>query len=232
MSIMGNGSASTSNNVTDRTSFDRRQQNSVHWWSPDWHGVSLRLAQGLNEERPANGARPALTSGALVVERGPWYATAAWERHRDYQGPGLSDTGKRIGMAYAFPATRIALVAERLRYETAAGPLARTSWYLSLSHQAGPHGLRFGVAHAGDGSGPAGTRLGYLQAGPDTGATHATLGYEYALSKRSTVYAFHSRLANDGRGVHDFAINGVNNGLDAPAGATLRATSFGLRHAF
>jgi len=228
MSIMGNGSASTSDNVIDKTSFDRRQQNSVHYWSPVWHGVSLRVAQGLNEERPANGARPALTSGAVVFEDGPWYATAAWERHRDYQGPGLEDTGAKIGAAYQFGQTRIGLAAEKLRYETARGRLERTSWYLSLSHQAGPHGFRVGVAHAGDGHGDAPDKLGYLRAGPGTGALHATLGYDYALSKRTALFAFYSRLHNDSRGAYDFAING----LGGTTGATLDAAVVGMRHAF
>ncbi len=228
MSIMGNGSASTSDNVIDTTSFDRRQRNSVHYWSPAWEGLSLRLAQGLNEEKPANGARPALTSAALVYERGPLYATAAWERHHDYQGPGLNDTGAKLGAAWQFGHTRLAGVAERLRYRTAAGTLARSSYYVSVTHQLGAHGLRLGVARAGDGSGPANERLGYLRAGPGTGAWHATLGYEYALSKRTSLFVFHSRLKNGSRGGYDFAING----LDAAAGTRLDATSSGMRLAF
>ena len=228
MSIMGNGSASTSDNVIDTTSFDRRQQNSIHYWTPTWDGLSLRVAQGLNEEKPANGARPALTSGALIYEKGPLYATAAWERHHDYQGPGLSDSGAKLGAAWQFGGTRVAGVAERLRYETGAGALKRTAYYVSLTRQLGAHGLRLGVARALDASGPSGQRLGFVQAGPGTGAWHATLGYDYALSKRTSLFVFHSRLKNDSRGVYDFAINS----LDAAAGARLDATSMGMRHAF
>src|SRR5207249_2562050 len=33
MSIMGNGSAPSSDNVMDTSSFDRRQKNSIHYWS-------------------------------------------------------------------------------------------------------------------------------------------------------------------------------------------------------
>jgi len=228
MSIMGNGSASTSDNAIDTTSFDRRQQNSIHYWTPTWEGLSLRLAQGLNEERPPTGARPALTSAALVYEKGPLYATAAWERHHDYQGPGLDDTGAKLGAAWQFGGARVAAVAERLRYETAAGVLKRTSYYVSATRQLGAHGLRLGVARALDASGPAGQRLGFVQAGPGTGAWHATLGYDYALSKRTSLFVFHSRLKNDRSGVVDFAINS----LDAAPGATLDATSIGMRHAF
>lgn len=222
MSIMGNGAAATTDNVIDTSSFDRRQQNSVHYWSPDWHGLTLRVAHGLNEEKPASGAKPSLTSAALVYEQGPLYLTAAHERHHDYQGPGLSDTGSKVGAAWRFGDTRIAAVVERLRYAT----LARTSYYVSATHQIGAHGLRFGVARAGDGKGTG--RIGSIAAGPDTGATHYTAGYDYNLSKRTSVFVYYTHLRNDSNGVYDFAINS----LGAGAGATLKGSALGLRHNF
>jgi predicted porin len=232
MSIMGNGSAPSANNVSDTTSFDRRQQNSLHYWTPAWQGLTLRLAHGFNEEAPPNGARPSLDSAALVLERGPLYAALAYERHHDYQGPGLDDHGRKLALAWQFGPrlgrVRLAAVAETLRYATAGGTLERRSYYVSATRQIGVHGIRFGLARAGDGKGNPGTRLGFIQGGPDSGALHATLGYDYALSKRSTLFAFYTRLRNDGRGVVDFAING----LDAAPGARLGGTALGIRHAF
>ncbi|WP_371766423.1 porin [Massilia sp.] len=228
MSIMGNGAAGDADNVSDKSSFDRRQSNSIHYWSPSWHGLSLRVTHGLNEEKPASGAKPSLTSAAAIYERGPWYAVLAGERHHEYQGPGLDDTGAKAALAYQFPQTRIAIVAERLKYGTGAGTLARNAVYLSVSHQMGPHGIRIGIARAGDASGPAGTRIGFVRAGAGTGATHATLGYDYTLSKRSSLYAYTTRLDNRANGVYDFAING----LGATPGATLKAYVFGMRHNF
>ena len=80
-------------------SFDRRQQNNVHYWTPNSNGWSLRVARGMGEERPANGARPALTSAALIRDNGAWYATLAHEDHHDYQGHGLSDRGSKLALA-------------------------------------------------------------------------------------------------------------------------------------
>ncbi|WP_343731833.1 porin [Duganella sp.] len=230
MSLMGNGAAATVNNISDTSSFDRRQQNSVHYWTPLWHGLQLRIAQGVSEERPASGARPSLSSAALVYEQGAWYATAAYERHHAYQGPGLNDSAAKLAAAYRWGDTRVALAAERLRYETAAGTLARHDVYLSVTQQIGRHGIKLGVAHAGNGSGsaPDGTTIGFARKGADTGATHATLGYDYTLSKRSAVYAYYSRLANRRNGVADFAINS----LGAQPGATLKGVVLGLRHNF
>ncbi len=235
MSILGNGAASSADNVSDVASFDRRQANSVHLWTPRWHGWSLRATRGLNEERPANGARPALLSLAALYDGGPWYAVLARERHHEYQGTGLTDTGTKAALAYDFgkaggPALRLAAVAERLVYETPAGRLARNAWYASASWQDGRHGWRGGIARAGDGSGAA-AAVGFVRAGAETGAVHATLGYDYTLSPRSSVYLYHTRLRNEARGAYDFAINPANGG-SAATGAHLSATALGLRHAF
>ena len=230
MSIMGNGSASTADNVSDTSSFDRRQQNSVSYWTPNWNGFSIRTMQGLNEERPATGAKPSLTSLAAIYEQGPWYLVATHERHHEYQGKGLNDSGSKLAAAYKFGETRIALIGERLKYEAPAGTLERNSWYLSATHQIGQHGLRFGVARAGDGtgSGAATQKIGFIRKGPDTGATHYTLGYDYNFSKRTSVFAYYTHLHNEKNGVYDFAINSVT----VSPGATAKGTVLGMRHNF
>jgi predicted porin len=228
MSIIGNGSAAAVDNVSNVYSFDRRQANSIHYWTRPWKGLGLRLTHGLAEERPAGGAKPSLTSVAAIYEQGPWYATLAHERHHEYQGPGLRDSGTKLALARRFGDTRVALLAERLEYETAAGGLDRNAFYVSVSHQMGPHGLRLGLARAGDGKGAGGNQVGFVRGGADTGATHVTLGYDYTLSKRTALYAYVTHLDNEANGGYDFAINS----LGATPGATLRGAVLGLRHGF
>ncbi len=233
MSILANGSGPSVDNVNNVYSFDRRQANSIHYWTPAWRGLALRLTHGMSEERPAGGAHPALDSAAAVYERGPWYAVLAHERHRDYQGAGLDDRASKAALAYQFgPAawgrTRVAAIVERLEYGTASGELARDAAWVSVSHQMGAHGLRLAVGRARAGSGPSTARVGYLRSGPGTGATQATLGYDYTLSKRSSVYAYVTRLDNGANAAYDFPINGVG----PAAGATLKGLSMGMRHNF
>ncbi|QBE63234.1 porin [Pseudoduganella lutea] len=230
MSILANGAASSTDNVADVASFDRRQANSVHWWSPRWRGWTLRASHGLAEERPANGTKPSLLSLALIHDAGPLYVALAHERHHEYHGPGTVDTGSKAAVGYLFGTTRLALIAERLVYELPASRLSRNALYLSLSHQAGRHGLRASVGKAGDGHG--GGTVGFVRGGADTGAVHATAGYEYTFSPRTTVYAYHTRLRNDGNAAYDFAINGVKGLTESLTGAHVSATSFGMRHSF
>lgn len=106
----------------------------------------------------------------------------------------------------------------------ASGTLARNACYLSATRQCGAHGLRLGLARAGDGSGPSTATVGVIKAG----AVHLTVGYDYTLSRRSSVFVYATRLRNDRLAAYDFAINGM-----APAaGATLKGYALGLRHNF
>ena len=232
MSLMGNGAGATVSNTSNTYSFDRRQQNSVHYWTPTWAGWSLRVARGMGEERPANGARPSLMSAALLYDSGAWYATLAHEDHHDYQGRGLSDRGSKLALAWRVDsATQLAAVVESLRYETATGDLRRRTVYVSATRQFGRHGLRLGLAHAQSASGSAVDTIGTVRAGPGTGATHATIGYDYLLSKRSSLFAYTTRLDNGRNGVADFAINSLGRAVDTP-GATLSGVVLGMRHNF
>ncbi|KKO61546.1 Outer membrane porin protein 32 precursor [Janthinobacterium sp. KBS0711] len=232
MSLMGNGAGATENNTSNAYSFDRRQQNSVHYWTPQWQGWSLRVARGMAEERPASGAHPSLTSAALLYDGGALYATVAHEEHRDYQGRGLSDRGSKLAIAWRVDsATQLAAALESLRYATATGELRRRTAYVSATRQFGRHGLRFGLAHAQSATGSALETIGTVHAGAGTGATHATIGYDYQLSKRSSLFAYYTRLANGRNGIADFAINSLGRDGETQ-GATLSGVALGIKHNF
>lgn len=215
MSLMGNGSASSTNHLIDRSSFDRRQQNSVHFWTPVWRGVTGRLAYAFNDgEMGPQQSLPTLWSSSLTFEDGPWHLTLAREEHRNYQGPGLDDSGTKLGAAYRTGNWRASLTTERLRYETPRGVLTRGSTYMSAVWQFGSGSLRLAYTHAGKGKGPSGSRVGFIAAGPATGASQLTLGYDHALSQRTGLYVYASRIRNQARASYDFAINsaGIREG--------------------
>lgn len=233
MSLMGNGAAPNESNTSNTSSFDRRQQNSVHYWTPTFAGWSLRVARGMGEERPASGARPYLMSGSLQYDQGALYGALAHEVHHDYQGPGLTDQASKLALAWRVDsATQLAGVVETLRYETVTGKLRRNAAYVSATRQFGRHVLRLGVGHARSATGSSTATIGAVRAGSGTGATHATVGYDYQLSKRSSVYAYYTRLANERNGIVDFAINRLNATTPGQPGATLSGLALGMRHNF
>lgn len=229
MALMGNGSTSSSDNVQDTSSFDRRQKNIVQYRSPQFAGVSVWLGWGLPEEKTSVARDPALYSAALVFERGKLNATAAYEVHQHYQAAGRNDDALKFGLAYQLlPGTRIAAVYEHLHYRTDTGDLQRNGYYASLVQQVGVGSVKLGVAFAANGTGSSVDTVGFFRSGAETGAMQVTLGYDYPLSKRTALFAFYSRIQNRRNAVYDFAINE----LGVSAGADPQTFALGMRHYF
>jgi len=228
MALIGNGAASTSDNVQDTSSFDRRQQNSLHYQSPQWHGLSGAMAWGLPEEKTSVPRNPALYSFAGTYDNGSLNVALAYEIHQHYQTAGRNDDGMKVGVSYRFPTTTIALVYERLHYRTATGDLTRNGYYTSLVQKLGLGSVKIGFALAGNGAGNATETIGFFRSGADTGATQITVGYEYPLSKRTSIYTYYSRINNKKNAIYDFAIND----LGIKAGADPQTFALAMRHNF
>ena len=228
MALIGNGSTSSSDNIQDASSFDRRQKNIVLYRSPTWNGLSGGMAWGVNEEKLSVPRNTALYSFAANYDRGPLNVTAAYEIHQHYQTAGRNDDAMKVGVSYQFPTTKIALIYERLHYRTATGDLYRNGYYTSIIQQLGPGSVRVGVALASNGSGNAQETIGFFRSGADTGAMQFTVGYDYPLSKRTALYTYYSRINNRGNAVYDFAINQIG----VKAGAHPQTFALGMRHNF
>jgi len=157
--------------------FNRRQGNSIQYWTPKVVGLSARLAVSINESRTRENevepsVSPILMSGLLSFEVGTLALHYAYERHMDYFGtvwvggsPGPSytnansvDDAHEFIAWYQFPfGTRLAAVVERLTYrtdDTVAGAVRgyqRDAVYGAVQQHIGQHALwgAFGVAGAG-----------------------------------------------------------------------------------
>jgi predicted porin len=229
MALLGNGSAALADNVSNSSSFDRRQQNVVQYWSPAWSGLSAQVAYAFNEEAvAATGAKPWLVSGSASYVHAPWSVTIAHEIHRAYQIAGGSDTGSKLGVSYELTALRVAAAVERLKYQTASGELTRVAAYVSARYRQGAATLLGGYSRALDGRGGATQSVGFIGSGSATSANQITVGAEYAFSRRTSVFAYFSRIGNDSAAAYDFAINqaGVRPGEDP------RVFALGIRHDF
>lgn len=229
MALMGNGAASTTDHLIDRSAFDRRQQNQLQYWSPVMGGLSARLAYSPNEgEEGAGGARPSLGSASLSYAGGAWTGVLAYEQHRHYQAAQTSDDALKAALAYRQGALRLGVIVERLSYGLAAGRLRRDAVYVSAGYRVGAVTGSLGLSRASDGRGPLGTNAGGLHAGADTAAWQLTLGLEYAFSPRVAGYSYVSRLDNESGAGYGLAING----LGSQRGADLALLAAGLRYNF
>ena len=242
-------------------SFERRQGNSVQFWTPDFRGLSGRIVYSVNEGRTSDSTalthvNPNIWGINVVYENGPLYLGFGFERHNDYFGlsaiapaaqaisiaaaagsPAASsrDTGNKFVARYAFGNTRLGLIYERLEYtqaNTAAAATsfksyARDAFALTATHEIGPGTIRalYGRAQKGNCTLVAGATCSTN----GLGAQQYSLGYSYSLSKRTDLYAFYTRVANDSGATYQFA-NAA--GIGAAAGATSTGFAVGIRHTF
>jgi len=157
-------------------SFERRQGNSVQYWSPTWSGLSVRLAYSANETKTSSSpavtqVNPYIVSGSLDYQAGILYLGYAHEYHRDYFGldalvPGAQatqvaataafpssssrDQGDKYVARVKFARTQLGVMAERLRYEKSQSlPPAAAFWFSSYHRDAYAVTLVQGVGTAG-----------------------------------------------------------------------------------
>ncbi|UXH76350.1 porin [Roseateles amylovorans] len=229
MALIGNGSASIADNLSDSTAFDRRQQNVLQYWTPTAGGWSGRLAFSPGEERSTvTGARPSLWSSSLTYAASDLTAVWAHEQHRRFQTADSTDRAWKLGVSGQLGATRLSALIERLDYRTATGPLRRDALYVSAVHKIGRLSVMGGLSVAGDGKGRAVTRVGPLARGAQTGAVQLTVGVDQALSRRTSLFAWVSRIRNDAAARYDFAINSPG----AMMGSHPSVLSVGMKHSF
>jgi predicted porin len=242
-------------------SFERRQGNSVQYWTPEYKGLSGRIARSTGEGKTSDSAamtqvNPDIWGLNVAYENGPLYLGYGFERHNDYFGlsaiapatqaipvaaiagsPAASsrDTGSKFVARYGFGKTRIGLIYERLEYEQddSAAPATnfksydRNAYALTATNEVGPGTIRglYGRAQSGGCSLVGGAEC--LTNG--LGAQQYSLGYSYSLSKRTDLYGFYTRVANDSSATYQFA-NAA--GIGATAGASSTGFALGMRHTF
>lgn len=208
------------NNAAD-AAFDRRQGNSVQYWTPTFFGFSGRLAYSPGEAKTsgtptAPSTNPWLLSAALSFEYGPFMLRYAYEQHEDYFGlsqlggsagatatnSSSKDTGNKVIAFYTIQATSTRLIGEYewLEYENndvalgAVREYRRNAYYLSVQQRFGKNLLWAAYANASDGSC---SRVAATCTTNGLGSDQWTLGYSYDLSKRTNVYAAVYKINND-----------------------------------
>jgi predicted porin len=109
---LGPGASLTS--LAADAAFDRRQGNSVQYWTPNWAGFSGRLFYSPGEGKQNYSLDPSQASiaagvprtgqldpwmwgASLTYDNGPIYAAAAYEQHKDYFGTRVQTGSTALG---------------------------------------------------------------------------------------------------------------------------------------
>lgn len=239
-------------NTAADAAFNRRQGNSVQYWSPEMKGFSARVAYSVNEGKTTAttttpSASPDLLSALLSYKAGAFNISYGFEQHNDYFGlaqlggsagatatnAGSKDVGHELVAAYAFSTgTKVSAIAERLSYdtdETVTGKVnhyERDAWYLLLQQRWGSHQLfgSYGKADAGS--------VTLVGGGPATtnglGGSQWSAGYVYSLTKTADLYVSAYGMNNDRSATYALF---PPVGKVAP-GASTKGFGFGLLYTF
>jgi len=137
----------------------------------------------------------------------------------------IDDKQLRFTGSYKFAGFKVGAIVDRARRESAlvnGVTASRTAWSIPVSYAFGNSTILASYTKAGD--------LGGVN---DTGAKMYTLGYDYALSKRTNVGVFYSRLDNDANGTYQPFLSGTSfTGSALAAGETASTFALGVKHTF
>jgi len=244
-------------NASADAAFERRQGNSVQYWTPTISGISARLGYSVNEGRAAGttaapSISPIIASGALAYENGPFKLREGVEVHLDYFGmsfqggaPGdtainqaSTDWGSKTVAQFTSSVrgfeTRVIGVAEFLSYKNKDSNVndinehSRWSFYGLIDQAFGKHHLWVGGGKAFEGSC---SRVGGAMPCITTGlsAIDTVVGYIYRASKSTDFWAAAYRISND------FAASYTSSpplGAAPAPGAAVSAIGLGILYTF
>lgn len=247
---------STRANTAADAAFERRQGNSVQYWTPTISGVSARFMYSINEGRTLNTATgpsisPIVAGGSLALDLGPLKLRDAVEVHFDYfgmsfQGGSAPDThanqastdwGNKTIVQFTNKAsgfdTRVVGLAEFLSYKnkdtTMNANIEHSRWaFYGLIDQTlfGKHHLWVGGGKALEGSCSKFGGATCITTG--LSAVDTVVGYIYRASSSTDIWAAAYRISND------FAASYTTSpatGTPAP-GASVEAFGLGILYTF
>ena len=216
----GNGHTSPAAGICDAVEasggvghpFWRRASQSVHYQSPVFGGVQLKIMYQTNEGKStvtAPGvveADPQMWSGSVqwAGMGGKLRVGAAFDAHKDFTTVGETDNGWRVTGGFNFGFLDLGLAYEQMTYKTAAGDCDAKQYGIGVAVPIGQGAIRasYAVADAIDGTYSGGSSCGAAAAGAgfdtsDNGAKTWNIGYDYRLSKRSSVGFGYAHMDND-----------------------------------
>jgi predicted porin len=209
--LLAGTSTTTASAASNQAVFRRRQNNSIHYDTPNFGGFQASAAYtnlnvSTNTLKSSTGSKPRIYSLSAKYANGPINVYGAYEKHNDITtaaGAG-DDDGWVIGGSYTF-ANRLKFggMFTRQKWDTQVAGLMRESkvnaWHLGIDWMiSGPHGMRASYTQAGDVKGN-GAAVGTTRpaAGANTGAQLWQIRYVHALSKRTQFTAGYVKVKNE-----------------------------------
>ncbi len=227
-----------------------RTSNLVVWNSPNWGGVTASLGYstspvgnegtGVGNASKGDGKHLAVryvTANPLMGGVSYWHATAT---DSAVSSPAGEEQSNRAWVGYRFPfGLKVGLGYDNSEVRPVAGGAfaKRTAFILPVTYTMGAHNFYLEYATAGKTSG---AFQNGLATHDNTGAKQILLGWDMALSKRTFLGVFYTKLDNEANATYNLFTTGpvaVGAGVSVTGTATLVGESinqlwFGIAHSF
>jgi predicted porin len=203
---MGQNTIGNQLSVINTGDFNRRENNTIQYWSPNMNGFSVRFMYGANEgkvdARPAVpavgttaavpavvGVNPNNISISLDYAAGPFRINYANEKHKDSRGTaaaaGVTDKGQNLSASFVFGAFKLGLLTQKFEQT---GRTDRRASEASLTYTAGKSEFLVNAGRNNDGAAAGAAQPNSKLLG---------VGYNYNFSKRTTFMARYASLKNN-----------------------------------
>ncbi len=237
-------------------SFHLRRASSLMYDSPEFGGFQIHLQYGPDEIRTGN-LNADLWSAGIEYKRGPIEVALAHEIHNDFfagsnalrtnsltalanpvDGTGSvhsKDSGTRLMVLYRIAGARIQANFATIEFDesgAAAGKFQNyknTRWSLTWEQRWSGTPLRTTVAYGSSSAGSC-SISGAACTTNGLNGTMLTLGTDYALSKRTALFALYARINNGSAALYRNLANPSSSQI--PAGADITQYAVGIRHNF
>ena len=96
------------------TGFNRRQENIIQYWSPNWNGFVFRFAwtAGTRDEKTLPGVGtevdPVIRSSSLAYTNGPFWGAVTWQDHEDWTAAAIGNADGAVMQSSDAESIRIA----------------------------------------------------------------------------------------------------------------------------
>ncbi|AKJ31776.1 porin [Caldimonas brevitalea] len=186
--------------------YNSRNQNKLSYITPSLGGLTGEVQYSLHEGASEDGEKLANQwELALNFDQGPLHLGGGYSKNDDLKV-------FAVRALYELGAFTFGGYYERDKFDDE----KRNNFRLSGMYTLGASEFHLNVGVAGD--------LGDLD---DTGAKQFTVGYNYNLSKRTKLFAFYTKLANDEAGIYGVGADNANAAPD-----DFSSFAVGLRHNF
>ena len=233
--------AALATGMNDRGNFDRRENQTVQYWSPNMSGFQVRAAYAGNERRTPL-VNPSNLSFSGTYTQGPFYVGYVWERHKDqYKAytsaanavpvAGASERGQAVFGNVTLGAFKLGAMAEYFKKENPNNGVASTkagskSLMFAATYTAGRNAFIYSYVNNKDGTFQT---AGNAQAPAQAVCKVNTVGYNYEFSRRTTLLTQFVTIKNNVTSQCNF---GVNPLAGLAANQDVRGFAVGFRHFF